>query len=578
MTDTARSRPPAALIWALCLLAGLLVGVSGFSADSNHPTYLPPGLRLADPGFLAGDWWLNSARHYHLAFFRLVALLARFGVLEVGLAVLNVLAVAAAMFGCYRIVRHFRAERPLAALVLVIALTLASYGFCTVGSAFLFTPSLQPSTVATSTTILAMAAFLERRLGPCGLWLGVAGLFHANFLVVNLAAFGLAYALAEGLAVGRSRWRELGRREVMLGALRLLGPSLAVAAITLPLILSIQAEQVSPAVAARADWIFFHFAVPFHYWPRGWLVRFLPFLGLQALGLVWTARAVPDEGARRVVLALQIAFAAMIWTASALTTLVFIPAVSRLFVWRLAPFALLLAALLAVVGMLRVVAGGERDAVRLRLSLYALPLIAVGGAPLVGQWLPTRPVQPMLVIWAGLLGWAMLHQRAAAAPKFVLPLSCAALVFGALTQPSPEPRYSLLTETPGQREQAELFAFVASTTPQSAQFLIPPTLDQFRLRTGRAVVVDLKALPLNRSGVAEWYRRLEDLSGTRNPVDPAEVALGYATLDTARLERLRVQYGISYAVLRQPNALQAPGWHEVFRNGGFRVLAYTGGR
>jgi len=259
---------------------------------------------------------------------------------------------------------------------------------------------------------------------------------------------------------------------------------------------------------------------------------------------------------------------------------VFIPAVSRLFVWRLAPFALLLAALPAVVGMLRVIGGerDERDGLRVRLSLYALPLIAVGGAPLVGQWLPTRPVQPMLVIWAGLLGWAMLRQRATAAAKHILPLSCAALAFGALTQPSPEPRYSLLIQTPGQREQAELFAFVASTTPQSAQFLIPPTLDQFRLRTGRAVVVDLKALPLNRSGVAEWYRRLEDLSGTRNPVDPAEVALGYATLDTARLERLRVQYGISYAVLRQPNALQAPGWHEVFRNGGFRVLAYTGGR
>lgn len=552
MTEAARPRLAAALIWGLCLLAGLLVGVSGFSADSNHPTYLPPGLRLADPAFLAGDWWLNSARHYHLAFFRLVALLARLGVLELGLAVLNVLAVAAAMFGCYRIILHLRAERPLAALVLAIALVLASYGFCTVGAAFLFTPSLQPSTVATSATILAMAAFLERRLGVCGLWLGLAGLFHANFLVVNLGAFGLAYGLAEALAIGPARWRELGRREVLAGGLRLLGPSVAIAAITLPLILSIQAERASPAVAAEADWIFFHFAVQFHYYPRGWLVRFLPFLGLQALGLIWTARAVPDAGTR-----------------------------------RLAPFALLLAALLAIVGMLRVIAGGGRseaevraDALRLRFSLYALPLIAVGGAPLVGQWLPTQPVQPMLVIWGGLFAWAMIRHRATAAEqpraRLVLAVACAALVFGALTQPSPEPRYSLLVETAAQREQTELFDFVARATPRTAQFLIPPTLDQFRLRTARPVVVDLKSLPLNRSGIAEWYHRLEHLSGIAHPTDPGEVALGYATMDAARLERLRRRYGTTFVVLPRTNALQAPEWREDFRNGAYRVLAFTG--
>lgn len=583
MTEPSGLRARPALVLALCLLTGALVGLSGYSSESNHPTYLPPGLHLADPAYLAGDWWLSSARHYHVAFFRLVAALARLGLLEQGLALLNVAAVAAAVFGCYRIIRLVGAALPTACLTLVIALLLASYQFCTVGSAFLFTPSLQPSTIATTGTILAMVAFVGGRFGRCGLWLALAGAFHANFLVLNLAAFGLAFAVAAAIDLPRSRWRELVRPASIVDLARLLGPSLLVAAITLPLVLSIQAEQVSPAVAAEADRIFFRFAVPFHYYPRDWLLRFLPFLGLEALGLLGTARAVPDPQARRLVLALQLALGALIWSASALTTLVFIPAVSRLFVWRLAPFALLLAALVTVVGIVRVITSAPLrdevpgDARRLRFSLYALPLLAVGGVPLAGQWLPTGPVQPALVIFAALYGLAALHGRRASGapvrPAAVAAVAGAALVFAALTQPSPEPRYSLVVTTPAQRAEAELYAAVARTAPASAVFLIPPGLDYFRLRAGRAVVVDLKALPLNRAGIAEWYRRLGAISGNPAPSTPAEVVRGYDAMDRARLELLRCRYGVTHVVLRQPDSLVAPGWKETFHNGAFRVLA-----
>lgn len=587
MAEAGAPRRERVLAVALCLLAGLLVGVSQFSAESNHPTYLPPGLGLADPRFLAGDWWLGSAHHYHVAFFRLVEGLARLGVLEVGLAALNVLAVAAAMGACWQILRRLRATQPLAALALVIALLLASYQFCTVASAFLFSTSAQPSTIATAATVLAMAAFLDRRLGWCGAWLALAGAFHANFLVLNLAAFGLAYAIAAGLAVGRERWRDLVRTAALRDLAVLLGPSLAVAAVTMPLILSVQADPVSPEVAARADRVFFHFAVPFHYYPRDWLVRFLPFLGLQALGLIWTGRAAPDPQVRRLALALQLALGVLIWTATALTTLVFLAPVSRLFVWRLAPFALLLAAIVAVVGMIRVILRAEGDgaeaagdARRLRLNLYALPLLAVGGAPLVGPWLSTGPVQPALPIWLGLYVAAMVRHRAAAprpiAPAAIVGAAMAALVFAALAQPSPEPRYTLLAASPAQRAESGLYRFMRAATPTDAQVLVPPTLDMFRLRTGRAVVVDLKALPLNRSGIAEWYARLEAVSGTRDPADPLAVARGYAQMDAGRLARLRCRYGVTYAVLRQPSALAAPGWREVYRDASFRVVQATG--
>ena len=53
MADPIRARSLRTVAWALCLLGGVAVGVSGFSSESNHPTYLPPGLQYIDPSFLA---------------------------------------------------------------------------------------------------------------------------------------------------------------------------------------------------------------------------------------------------------------------------------------------------------------------------------------------------------------------------------------------------------------------------------------------------------------------------------------------------------------------------------------------
>lgn len=583
MPEQSRSRPHPALVWALCILAGLMVGVSGFDSESNHPTYLPPALRSLDPAFLAHDWWLNSAHHYHVAFFALAAGLARLGVLEVGLALLNIAAVAVAMHGCFCIIRRMQAEYPVATLSLVIALLLASYGFCTVGSTFLFSASLQPSTIATTATILALAAFLEGRMGRCGLWLALAGAFHANFLVVNVAAFGLAYGLA---AIQAHRWRGTLSREAVLGLVRLLWPSLAVAAISAPLILSFLTERVSPEIAAESDRIFFHLAVPFHYYPLSYLVRFPSFLALEVLGFIWTGRAIAEVRTRRMALSLQVALAILIWSATALTTLVFIEPVSRLFFWRLAPFALLIAALITMVGMMRVIARTDLcettarlDGLRVCATLYALPALAISGIPL-DQWLSTAPLQPAVLLFAVIATTALLRHWAtnpgAIGKPVLIGMVCLALTFGMLAQPTPGTHYSLLYKSAAQRAEEDLFRYVAESTPPDAQFVIPPDLDSFRLQAGRAVVVDFKALPMDRSSIVEWYHRLEAISGTRNPPTLKDFALGYKTWDAPRIEQLRCRYGVTHAVFEQPNTFQAPGWSEVFRNRSFRVLKFTG--
>ncbi len=585
MTELRRGPRSTTLVWIICILGGIAIGVSGFSTESNHPTYLPPGLHLADPTYLARDWWLRSVRHYHYAFFALTVILAKLRILETGLAVLNILTAAMAIHACFRIIRLLRAPHALAVLIVFISVLLTTVTFYGIGNSYLFSPSLQPSSIAAAATIAALADLLERKLTRCGFWLGLAGAFHVNFLVLNMAFFGLAHVLT---AAQERPLRNLASKDLAADLLKVLWPSLVLAMLLLPLILSVESEADSPSLAAKADWIFFRFAVPFHYYPRAYLRQLPIFFIWELLGLIWTRRAVPDAAARRVIWAIQIAAGLLIWSATALTTLVFIPTIARLFIWRLAPFAMLIAALVTIIGAIRMIEGEEpipltqRDSSLLRLSFVALPAIALPNIPLREQILPTAGLEPAAAVLGGL--FVLAFMRHAFGYRFsgyrsVVGLLLAAFAFAVLTQPSAgeESRYSLLITSPPARQEDDVFAFVKRSTPPDALFLIPPDLDYFRLKAARAIIADYKALPINRAGLLEWYVRLEAISGINNPQNIYQVKSGFEDIDAERLSRLRCQFHITHAILRSPQPLRgAPGWAEIFKNRDFRVLASTG--
>jgi hypothetical protein len=565
----------------LCLLGGIAVGVSGFSSDSNHPTYLPPMLHYLDAGYLAKDWWLASARHYHFAFFAITAVLARFGILEVGLAALNVLTVAGALYACFLIVADVVRSRRIAILAVFVALFLATRSFYSVGASYLFTPSLQASSLAATATLVAMLYLLRRRLVACGLWLAVAGLAHVNFLVVNLPFFAAAWLLT----VAQEPALRGDVRRIATNLLVLLGPSLLLLAAFAPLLLDIGAQPLSPSQARMADWIFFRFAVPFHYDPRTYLDRFYPFLCWQGLGLLWTRHAIADPARRRVAYAMQIALALVIGSATALTTIVFVPAISRLFVWRLAPFAELFAALMIVIGAVRATGRDEAESGRpgcllLACSIALLPVLMLPPADPDGQIVSTHGLWPAALMLAVVFAWAGLRR---ATGWHVFPrgwptaAALAALLLAAfLVQPSDgmQSRYSLLVSSPDRVEQRDLFAFIRRTTPRDAMFLTPPDLNAFRLEAERATVVDIKAMPINRGGLTAWYRRLAAVSGDPRPAGMNDVIAGYAALDAARIAQLRRTYYIAYIVTRADRPVAADGWTQIFRNGGYRLFAY----
>ncbi len=574
----------ALLIWALCLFGGLAVGFSGFSAESNHPTYLPPGLHYLDPSFLAKDWWLGTASHYHPAFFVLTAVLTKMGVLEWGLALLNVTAVSVALHGCYRIMQTLAGRIALPGLVIMVAFLLASRSFYSAGNAYLFSPSLQPSCIASAATIWAMAFLLERRLVACGLAMAAAGLFHANFLVLNLGCFGTAYAVLD--IQERGLWPLFTRRR-FLDLVRLLGPSLVLAACFAPLILSVAGERLTQEQAAMADGIFFQFAAPYHYYPLAYLPTLVVFFCWQAIGLAWTQTAVPDPAQRRAMWALQAAIALIVWTATALTTIVFIAPVSRLFLWRLASFGMLLAAIMVVLGALRLIAA-PRDCPRperpewtaLIAGLALLPMLSQFGNAPKGQVVTTGGQSPEILLLSALLllaGLRMLTGKPLL--RNPVPAGCllaATLGVTLLVQPNDGhgSRYSLLTPAAAPSDETALYYAARRLSPADAQFLVPPDLEYFRLKAGRAIVVDFKAVPMNRSSILGWYQRLADISGVARPADMEQVARGYDRIDTARLEVLRRKYDLGYLVVTTGQKIDPPGWSEIYRNASYRLLAH----
>jgi hypothetical protein len=565
-------------------MGGLAVGVSGFSSESNHSTYLPPALHYLDPDYLSRDWWLAASIHYHYAFFALAVVLAKLGILEVGLAVLNIALVSAGIYAFFRILAVLRFSSILATLALLIGLLLMTRAYFSAGGSYLFSPSLQASTIATTATLFALATFLEGRKGRCGLWLALAGLFHVNFLIVNIVFFGLClvllYCAERGLQV-------LKAKDFYLDVVRLFGPSLLVLCFSLPLVLSIADDPLPPAEAVKADWIFFRFAVPFHYYPLSYLRELIELFSWQVMGALWTAVAIPDVETRRKAWAIQAALALAIWSATTLTTVVFIAPVSRLYLWRLAPFAVMFAAMLVLAGTVRCLGAGTeapRPGVRewaiLLLSFCFLRFLAVPFVPVAGQILSTSPFSPAPFL-LGALFFLVALQWVRRVPwrargTLVRTVLAATLLAAFLTQPSDglQSRYTLLRPASALPDDQAMFRFVRTRTPRDAIFIIPPNLDYMRLVGRRATVVDLKGMPMNGSGLIEWYTRLEDVAGVDRPVNWSAVVNGFAKIDERRLEVLRRKYGAEFAVLGARQALAPTGWHEIYRNRSFKVLAY----
>ena len=76
----------------------------------------------------------------------------------------------------------------------------------------------------------------------------------------------------------------------------------------------------------------------------------------------------------------------------------------------------------------------------------------------------------------------------------------------------------ILIQTDIQQKETEndkLYEWIQGNTPNDAIFIIPPTMEDFRLRANRAIVVDWKAFPFKDSAIIEWRDRIFDVTNNQ---------------------------------------------------------------
>ena len=559
-----RLREPA-IAALFAVLVGLFFGLS--YGVGNQNTYLLQGLRLADPDFLRVDWLASQTYFYHPTFSQIVRFLASFGAPEWNFALANTLVITIALLGIYFLTVVIN-KRDALAITLLLYLFVLAERTMSIGVSHIFDLVLQPATLAGAALVLAMAAFLNGRFWLSGLFLGLSGFAHVNYLLLGILIFGFAHLL-------------LGFASLPGRLFKQFALSLLALAFFMPHLITVTFSEN----AEFARLIYTQIRSPHHHVPAAYKYSFIPFIGWHLIALAFWPLLSENQALRNRLAALYVVLLGLIAAATFLTTAVFIPAVSQMFFARVAPYSVLLAQIVIacrLIPMLR-----SQAQTRAWAQSYWRPLVALAG---LGLWAgskilwPNRQMSINLTIAVVLTLFLLLNlvvspgsklkQRRIRVPAYALPLLL--LIVGLIIQIKPwYERSTLLNDFPGPEQQA-LYDW-AQTTDEEALILTPPDMAEFRLRGERAIVADWKSTPILPNELVEWYRRIGMMAGDPNVQNEDDVIAGYQAMDASRLNALDAEFQLDYAVFQQPMRANTFPQPVVFENETFIVFDLRNG-
>lgn len=558
-------------------LAASLVFALGYGfhyGADNQVVYLLDALMVLRPDILGADWFASETVHYHRAFTYLAAPLMAASPAGWGIAAALTALVVAGMTGLYALARAVLPRR-LALAGFLLTLAFASVGKTEgLAASYIFNYTFQPSTIGGAGLLVALALFARGRWLACGVVLAVAGLFHENYLILDFAAFGVA-----GVLLGRD---QLVRRLALT-----LGPSFLVLLTLVPLILQ-SMRAGSPEIARQAQEILFEIRGPHHYDPERFKDGFTPLLVWQVLGLSVGWTLLRGREGRRLGVAL-VGILAVLWGGSVLSAAAHVPQVTRLFVWRLAPFSDLLSQFLVAGGAALLLAEPRRIAMlppaRVALiggSLSLLLILNVGHK--VGDtWakLVIALAAAVVVAWLGARVVDRLPReelRQSVRRLWTRALPPLALVGGLAALVGPVGgTFERLGKTPAaldpmSGDERGLTAWMRDQSPQDARFLVPPDLAEARFFGQRAVVVDWKSSPILADELIEWKKRMADVTGVARFAGQRDVG-NYHKLPREPLLAVARKYQADFIVVRRSREVEFKDLQVAFKNRGFVVLA-----
>jgi hypothetical protein len=530
-----RARPHSAWKWTGVILIGVLIAHScGFLFGvTNQLTYFIAPLQRVHPELYRHDWFASTTA-YHRVFSIAASWLFRVddsGALACAIA--HTLLMTALVTAVFTTVTGVT-KRSAFAVFAIVAAWLTINGDRSMAGSYLWSGYLQPSLLATVGWVIALAAYVRGRPLVTGIALAAGGLFHANFLVLGIGMFALAELISNG---GKPSRRLLWLLAPQLIALAVLAPDLVTSA-----------RGADPELAL---WILVKFHAPGHYDPFT-VAHTLPrLLHWVVLALVVAPLAESDAAGRLVT---------WCWIAAAICVLavpvLMVPGLAgltRLYVWRLAPFAQLAAMIVIAIAAVATIEDPSRwrDQPRWRrIAALVLAAWAVWAAPndvgAIGGWAPAACAAGIVlaIVVPNLRAWV----------PIAIAVASLAIVIRTRWQTIVHPRIAVATAG---FETDDLYEWARTTTPPDAVFLTPPRMSGFRLFARRAIVVDLKSPPLVPDELVEWYRRLCRVTGEAHVHDVQQAnRLWNAAPKAVLLARAR-ELGADYLVLdRRPDTAE----------------------
>ncbi len=501
----------------IVLSAILLTAAKGgvWIGSSNHAGLLPVVRRILDPGYLPGDFNIQLRLYHHRVFAWILAGFSRMLGEERGVVLLHWIGALLLAGALWYLCRTLRLSLwSYASLILLLASTFLWTGRGLEENDFIGNPEVQPPLFAHAFVVLALALLIRGRDRAAAFCLGFAVLFHLQIGVIATLMAAPLYA---------RKLREYGPAELARLALCYLAPA---GAALVHLAQMMQRGLLRPASQAWSLPFYIDFRHPHHFelmsaahgfWVGGHLVAmYVMWIAFRRAGLTEAARAVG------VFLVATTTLAGLSLLHFADYYLVRNDRLANLQMIRLSP-------LITVLGSISLLLFVERFARR--------------AAERSGRaWIPRVAAVALLLV--ALV--AEVRQARREEPEFH---------FGVIP-------YSSRTTS-----WVRLCNWIRDNGPTDAAYLTPPGETGFTSLTHRSNIVEFKINPDGALHMAEWFERLQDLTGGRLPEERGlknrkPISKAYAKLTAEQLLAAGRKYNARYAILPKDSRVDFEVLHQ----------------
>ncbi|MDO6444984.1 hypothetical protein Q4493_04265 [Colwellia sp. 1_MG-2023] len=550
-------------LYILIFITSLVFGLS-YGSD-NQNTYLIHGLTQIYPDFLSVDWFAHNTKHYHEKFSNIIVFVNYLNLpIDLSLAIIDVILRVIALIGVYQIIILLTKNHTLSSFIIVLTLIVLEKTNSVAGT-YIFTSMLQPSSFGSAFSIVGILFFLRGKFFISGVFIALAGYMHTNFLLLGFVYLGIAHLF-------------IGTERIIKRCVIQFLPMFVILAMELPFLLS----MLSAENGKMATYIFQFIRSPHHYVPSNYLFDFVLFIGWSIVGVASILFIDFETELKKRLFGLYASLLAIIVISTILTTVVFVPFISKLFFWRMAPFSVLLSQIIFSIAVINL---GVHSKAEITTRFLGKCFLLLVGFLFILRWYSYThgmfSTEMFLIMIVFLIpSFLILRYRLFSKVDSLIFRKNTILIYCILTfslifvyqfSHSFYQSSTLFNSFPEESE-SELYLWV-KTTDKTDKFLIPPDMNNFRLHGERAIIVDWKSTPVDPDGLMEWYERMQAITGLDDISSFTEAKEAYLNMNMERLLFLKKQYNVHYAVIYNNKNKLNIKLTEVFKNEKYTVLS-----